>query len=78
MKMEYLKINAALISALTKRWRSDTHMFIITLQDVSILLGLRVDGVRRDHFKMDFEFLLHLLVKQNKIQVNITIILIYH
>ncbi|KAH1194163.1 Serine/threonine-protein phosphatase 7 long form [Glycine max] len=48
MKMGYLKINAALISAL---WRPETHTFhlrcgeaTITLQDVSILLGLRTDG----------------------------------
>jgi len=27
MKMGYLKINAALISALIERWRSETHMF---------------------------------------------------
>jgi len=50
MKMGYLKINAALISALIERWRSKTHTFhmrcgecTITLQDVFVLLGLRVD-----------------------------------
>ncbi|KAH1233665.1 Serine/threonine-protein phosphatase 7 long form [Glycine max] len=51
MKMGYLKINAALISAFIERWRLETHMFhlrcgeaTITLQDVSVLLGLRTDG----------------------------------
>ncbi|KAH1198040.1 Serine/threonine-protein phosphatase 7 long form [Glycine max] len=51
MKMGYLKINATLISALIERWRLETHTFhmrcgecTITLQDVSVLLGLRIDG----------------------------------
>ncbi|KAH1265868.1 Serine/threonine-protein phosphatase 7 long form [Glycine max] len=51
MKMGYLKINAALISALIERWKPETHTFhlrcgevTITLQDVSVLLGLRTDG----------------------------------
>jgi len=42
MKMRYLKINVALISALIERWRPKTHT--ITLQDVSVLLDLRMDG----------------------------------
>jgi len=52
MKMGYLKINASLISALIERWRPETHAFhmrcreyTITLQDVSVLLGIRVDGL---------------------------------
>ncbi|KAH1266449.1 Serine/threonine-protein phosphatase 7 long form [Glycine max] len=51
IKMGYLKINAALISAFIERWRPETHTFhlrcgeaTITLQDVLVLLGLRTDG----------------------------------
>ncbi|XP_028206329.1 serine/threonine-protein phosphatase 7 long form homolog [Glycine soja] len=51
MKMGYLKINAALITAFIERWRPETHTFhlrcgeaTITLQDVSVLLGLRTNG----------------------------------
>ncbi|KAH1232520.1 Serine/threonine-protein phosphatase 7 long form [Glycine max] len=51
IKMGCLKINAALISAFIERWRPETHTFYlrcreatITLQDVSVLLGLRTDG----------------------------------
>ncbi|KAH1257709.1 Serine/threonine-protein phosphatase 7 long form [Glycine max] len=51
MRMGYLKINAALISAFIDRWRPETHTFhlrcgeaTITLKDVSVLLGLRTNG----------------------------------
>lgn len=45
-------IDAALIHGLVERWRSETHSFhlpvgemTVTLQDVSALWGLRIDGV---------------------------------
>ena len=48
----YHTVDHRLITALVKRWRQETHTFhlsvmdksIITLQDVEILWGLRVDG----------------------------------
>ena len=52
MKMGYLKINSSLITALIERWRPETHTFhlrcgedTITLQDVSVLLGLHTEGI---------------------------------
>ncbi|KAL5183962.1 Serine/threonine-protein phosphatase 7 long form [Glycine soja] len=52
IKMGYLKINASLISALIEKWRPETHTFhmrceecTITLQDVSVLLGISVNGL---------------------------------
>ena len=51
MKMGYLKINSSLITTLIERWRPETHTFhlrcgetTVTLQDVSVLLGLRTNG----------------------------------
>ncbi|KAL5176890.1 Serine/threonine-protein phosphatase 7 long form [Glycine soja] len=51
MKMGYLKINSSLIIALIEIWRPETHTFhlrceedMITLQDVSVLLGLHTEG----------------------------------
>ncbi|XP_050876542.1 protein MAIN-LIKE 2-like [Lathyrus oleraceus] len=50
-KIASLKVNSKLIVALLKRWRPETHTFhlptgecIITLEDVSMLLGLRING----------------------------------
>ena len=49
-KLGFIKMDWALIIALVERWRQETHTFqlphgemTITLQDVSVMLGLPVD-----------------------------------
>ncbi|KAJ7968770.1 Serine/threonine-protein phosphatase 7 long form-like [Quillaja saponaria] len=51
MKLGFIQLDWHLVTALVERWRPETHTFhlphgevTITLQDVSILLGLAVDG----------------------------------
>ena len=50
--LDFIQFDWALINALVERWRVETHTFhlpvgetTITLQDVSIILGLPVDGL---------------------------------
>lgn len=47
----FIQLDWALITALVERWRTETHTFhlpygemTITLEDVEVLLGLKVDG----------------------------------
>ncbi|CAI9094514.1 OLC1v1030267C1 [Oldenlandia corymbosa var. corymbosa] len=46
-----IRLDNSLVTALVERWRLETHTFhfpmgeaIITLQDVEVLLGLRING----------------------------------
>ncbi|KAG9444778.1 hypothetical protein H6P81_016118 [Aristolochia fimbriata] len=54
-RVQWLRLDKPLITALVKRWRSETNTFhlangemTITLEDVAVLLGLRVDVRRCD------------------------------
>jgi len=51
VKLRHLKVDHALVTLLVERWKSETHTFhfptgkcAITLQDISLQLGLNVDG----------------------------------
>jgi len=50
-KLEQVKIDDTLVTALVERWRPESHTFhllidecTITLEDIILQLGLRVDG----------------------------------
>jgi len=50
-KLRHLKVDHALVTSLVERWRLETHTFhfltgqcTITLQDISLQLGLNIDG----------------------------------
>ena len=50
-KLGKVKIDDTLVTALVERWRPELHIFhllvgecIITLEDVALQLGLRIDG----------------------------------
>ena len=50
-RLGHIMIDCPLITCLVKRWRPEIHKFhvpfeemMITLQDVAIILGLRIDG----------------------------------
>jgi len=51
VKLRHLKVDHALVISLVERWRPETHTFhfltderTITLQDISLQLGLNLDG----------------------------------
>ena len=50
-RIGHIRLDHPLITALVERWRTETHTFhfptgeaTVTLQDVSVLYGLRIDG----------------------------------
>jgi len=50
-KLRHLKVDHALVTSLVQMWRPETHTFhfltgecTITLQDISLQLGLMIDG----------------------------------
>ena len=52
INIKKVNINQHLVSALVERWRTETHTFhfshgeaTITLQDVTLQLGLKIDGL---------------------------------